>query len=62
MSGRMQKKYAGELGSYHPSIVKASVGDKQIYRVRVSGLSKDAATALCGRIQSGGGACFVAKN
>ena len=53
VSGRMQKKYAGELGSYHPSIVKASVGDKQIYRVRVSGLSKDAATLSTAPIVSG---------
>ncbi len=61
-SSRLSKKFASELGSHRPSVVKAAVGEKSVYRVRVSGLSKDAATALCGSIQSGGGACFVAKN
>jgi hypothetical protein len=30
--------------------------------VRVGGLSKESATSLCGRLQSAGGACFVARN
>ena len=59
---RLQTKYAGELGGRRPGIVKATVGEKSIYRVRVSGLSKDDAGKLCSSIQSSGGACFVAKN
>ncbi len=61
-ASRLQAKFAGSLGSHRPSIVKATVGDKSIYRVRVNGLSKDDAAKLCSSIQSGGGACFVAKS
>lgn len=59
---RLQTKFAGELGGRRPAIVKATVGEKSIYRVRVSGLSKDDAGKLCSSIQSSGGQCFVAKN
>ncbi len=57
------KKFSGELAGFHPSIHKAEVGGKPVYRVRVSGLAtRDEATALCQKIQGGGGNCFVAKN
>jgi hypothetical protein len=60
---RLMKKFSGELAGFHPSIHKAEVGGKPVYRVRVSGLSsRDEATALCQKIQGGGGNCFVAKN
>jgi cell division protein FtsN len=59
----LMKKFSAELAGFHPSIHKAEVGGKPVYRVRVSGLSsKDEATALCQKVQSGGGSCFVAKN
>lgn len=59
-SSRLQKQYAGALGSYLPGIRKAS--DKEVYRVRVGNLSKDEADALCGKLKAAGGACFVARN
>lgn len=60
---RIMKKFGAELAGFHPSIHKAEVGGKPVYRVRVSGLaSRDEATALCQKVQSGGGKCFVAKN
>ena len=60
---RLMKKFSGELAGFHPSIHKAEVGGKSVYRVRVSGLSsRDEATALCQKIQGVGGSCFVAKN
>ena len=60
---RLMKKFSGELAGFHPSIHKAEVGGKPVYRVRVSGLAtRDEATALCQKIQGGGGNCFVAKN
>lgn len=60
---RLMKKFSSELAGFHPSIHKAEVGGKAVYRVRVSGLpSKDEAAALCQKVQSGGGNCFVAKN
>ncbi|WOJ89455.1 SPOR domain-containing protein [Methylocapsa polymorpha] len=59
---RLMKKLSNELSGFHPAIRKASIGEKTVYRVRVPNLSHDEATALCQKVQSGGGACFVAKN
>ena len=61
-SAGVQKKYASQLGGYHPSIHKAKIGAKEVYRVRVAGLSREAAAELCKKVQTGGGKCFVAKN
>jgi hypothetical protein len=60
---RLMQKFAAELAGLHTSIHKAAVGGKPVYRVRVGDLpSRDEAIALCQRVQSGGGSCFVAKN
>ncbi len=61
-SARLQKKFASELEGRYPSIHKAAIGDKSVYRVRVGGLSREEATALCEKLHAGGGNCFVAKN
>ncbi|MDQ6703403.1 MAG: SPOR domain-containing protein [Pseudomonadota bacterium] len=60
---QLMKKFGAELAGFHTSIHKAAVGGKPVYRVRVGGLpSRDEAIALCQKVQSGGGNCFVAKN
>jgi SPOR domain len=59
---RLIKKYKAMIPGFHPSIRKAVHGDKTVYRVRTIGLSKEEATSLCHKVQSAGGACFVAKN
>ncbi|MGB6709040.1 MAG: SPOR domain-containing protein, partial [Methylocella sp.] len=60
---RLMKKFAAELEGFHTSIHKAAVGGKPVYRVRVAGFpSRDEAVALCQKVQTGGGSCFVAKN
>ncbi len=60
---RLMQKFAAELAGFHTSIHKAAVGGKAVYRVRVGGLpSREEAIALCQKVQSGGGNCFVAKN
>lgn len=60
---RLLKKFSAELAPFHTSIRKASVGGKLVYRVRVPGFaSRDEAIALCQKLQSEGGNCFVAKN
>ncbi len=61
-AARLAKKYGDALGGRRPSVRKAEVGDKTIYRVRVSGLSQADANTLCTKLKSSGGACFVAKN
>lgn len=60
---RLMNKFAAQLAGFHTSIHKAAVGGKPVYRVRVPGFpSRDEAIALCQKLQSGGGNCFVAKN
>jgi hypothetical protein len=60
---RLMKKFGADLAGFHSSIHKAEVGGKPVYRVRIGGLSsRDEATNLCQKLQSGGGNCFVAKN
>ena len=61
-AARLRQRFSAELGGQSPSIRAASVGDKTVYRVRVGGLSREDATALCSKLQGKGGACFVARN
>jgi cell division protein FtsN len=57
------QKFGAEFAGFHTSIHKAAVGGKPVYRVRVGGLpSRDEAVALCQKVQTGGGNCFVAKD
>lgn len=55
---RLAAKLSGALGGRHPSVIKAS---GSLYRVRVTGLSRESANAMCGRVKAAGGACFVAR-
>jgi cell division septation protein DedD len=60
---RLLQKFGAEFAGFHTSIHKATVGGKPVYRVRVGGLpSRGEAIALCQKVQSGGGNCFVAKD
>ena len=60
---RLMQKFAAELAGFHTSIHKAAVAGKPVYRVRVAGFpTRDEAIALCQKVQSSGGNCFVAKN
>jgi cell division septation protein DedD len=59
---RLTRRYASELGSYRPTVLKAEVGSKTVYRVRVKGLSSEDANTLCARLKAGGGPCFVARD
>ncbi|PPD44172.1 MAG: sporulation protein [Methylocystis sp.] len=45
-----------------PTFKPAKVGDKTVYRVRVAGVSKDSANAICNKVKAAGGNCFVAGN
>lgn len=55
-------KYRAQLGGLRPTFKMATVNDKTVYRVRVAGVSKESASAICGKVKSSGGACFVAGN
>ena len=57
-ASRLAAKLSSALGGRHPAVIKASA---KLYRVRVTGLSKESANAMCGRVKAAGGACFVAR-
>ena len=59
---RLTRRFATELGSYRPAVVKADVGSRTVYRVRINNLSSEDANTLCARLKAGGGTCFVARN
>ncbi len=50
-------KYNSQLGGRKPTFKMATVNDKTVYRVRVGGVSKKSANAICGRVKASGGAC-----
>ncbi len=56
---KAQTQFASQLGGHRLGVFKAEANGKTIYRIRAGGLSKEAATALCGKVKAGGGACFV---
>ncbi len=55
-------KYGASLGGHKPSFHMATVAGKTVYRVRVAGVSKDSASAICGKVKASGGNCFIAGN
>jgi cell division septation protein DedD len=59
---KLKNKYADALGDSALSIHQADVKGQTIYRVRVGGLSKADASALCSKLKAGGGDCFIAKD
>lgn len=59
-AARLGQKYSEALGGRRPSFYKAA--DKNVYRVRVGGLSREAAVEACEKVKSAGGGCFVARN
>ena len=58
---RLNSKYAAELNGSPIGVHKAQVNGETIYRLRVSGLTKADAAALCARLKGEGGECFIAK-
>jgi SPOR domain len=57
----LNSKYAAELNGSSIGVHKATVKGETIYRLRVVGLTKADAAALCARLKGDGGECFIAK-
>ncbi|MGH6735959.1 MAG: SPOR domain-containing protein [Methyloceanibacter sp.] len=60
-----QKQYSDILGDYSPMVIEVcdlSMGTDLRYAVRIGLDSRDAADALCNKLQAAGGACIVLKN
>jgi SPOR domain len=58
---RLTSKYGAELNGSPIGVHKAVVKGETIYRLRVVGLTKADAAALCARLKGEGGQCFIAK-
>ena len=58
---RLSGKYASALNGSTLGVHKALVNGETIYRLRVVGLTKAEAAALCARLKGDGGQCFIAK-
>jgi cell division protein FtsN len=61
-ANELRQRHAGALDGNTPSVRQATVDGRTVYRVRVGGLSREAATSMCNRIKADGGSCFVASN
>jgi hypothetical protein len=57
----LNSKYAAQLNGSSIGVHKAEVKGETIYRLRVVGLTKADAAALCARLKGDGGQCFIAK-
>jgi SPOR domain len=58
---RLNAKYASALNGSSIGVHKAEIKGETIYRLRVVGLSKADAAALCARVKGDGGNCFIAR-
>src|SRR3984885_4742106 len=58
---KLTSKYGAELNGSQIGVHKAEVNGETIYRLRVSGLTKADAAAMCARLKGEGGQCFIAK-
>ncbi len=58
---RLTGKYGADLNGSPLGVHKAVVNGQTIYRLRVVGLTKADAAALCARLKGDGGECFIAK-
>ena len=60
-AAKLNSKYGAELNGSQIGVHKAEVKGETIYRLRVSGLTKADAAAMCARLKGEGGQCFIAK-
>ena len=60
-AAKLTSKYGADLNGNQIGVHKAEVKGETIYRLRVSGLTKADAAALCARLKGEGGQCFIAK-
>ncbi len=58
---QLTSKYSAELNGSPIGVHKAEVHGETIYRLRVSGLTKADAAAMCARLKGEGGQCFIVK-
>ena len=62
LAARLVQRYGEALAGQEPDIIRAEVNGKTLYRIRVTGLDRESANAMCNRVKGLQGSCFVAKN
>jgi hypothetical protein len=60
-AAKLTSKYSAELNGNQIGVHKAEIKGETIYRLRVSGLTKADAAAMCAKLKGEGGQCFIAK-
>ena len=58
----LQRRFPDQLSGQSPTIRRADVSGRTVYRLRVGSLSREEAQSMCSQLQSAGGQCFVARN
>jgi cell division septation protein DedD len=62
LMGKVQKKFAADLGGLSTDVVSAQVDGKTVYRAVITGFHVSSeARALCEKLKAGGQACFVRR-
>ncbi|MBV8664586.1 MAG: SPOR domain-containing protein [Hyphomicrobiales bacterium] len=61
-AARLKKKFADALGGADIGIHKAEIKGDTVFRVRAAGYSKADAAALCAKLKSSGGDCFITRD
>ena len=59
---KMASKFGSQIGGRRLGYHYVNHGDKFVYYVNIGGMSKEAAAAICKKIKSAGGNCFVTDN
>lgn len=59
---QLQDKFAADLDGKPAKVTRGEANGKTVHRVRVGPMTKADATALCTKLKSSGGSCFIANN
>jgi len=62
VASRARARFGSIFGGRTPDVQRAVVKSRTVYRVRVTGLDRGAASRLCSQVKAKGGNCYVARN
>jgi hypothetical protein len=58
---RLSARYGSALSGSRVGLFKVLVNGETVYRLRVGGLSRNEAAALCSRVRGNGGSCSIVR-
>ena len=59
---KYQRQFGAALDGHSPGVAKGEANGRDVWRIRIGGLSREDALTMCTSIKGSGGACFVAAN